>query len=318
MENEKKETNIIIKLLKGILNIACWIISLFIFLVAIIQFSINYTKIGIVFILAGIVINPKLVKLINNKLNNKLNIKNRIIIMIVLFIAFIISLMSDVPDTLNIEEASSNIKNENVVIENIVEEASNIIEEHKCDMKLVNTIEPTCTTEGKLLYECSDKNCDKKEEDILEPLGHTFNKGICTICSTKDSTYVEEPILSDKEKYIQSCNEYTYKEIARNPHEYLNKNVKFTGEVMQVTETKGWFSDVTTVTVLLSVTKNEYDFYEDNVYCTYTYSKNESKILEDDIITIYGVCEGDYSYTSVLGSSITVPKVTIKYLDIHE
>lgn len=256
--------------------------------------------------------------MINKKINNKLNIKNRIIIIILLFIAFIIALMSDVPDTSNVDEVSSNVENENLVVENIVEETSNIIEEHKCDMKLVNTIEPTCTNEGKLLYECSDKNCDKKEEDILEPLGHTFNKGICTICSTKDETYVEESILSDKEKFIQSCNEYTYKEIARNPHEYLNKNVKFTGEVMQVTESKGWFSDVTTVTVLLSVTKNEYDFYEDNVYCTYTYSKNESKILEDDIITIYGVCEGDYSYTSVLGSSITVPKVTIKYLDIHE
>ena len=111
--------------------------------------------------------------------------------------------------------------------------------------------------------------------------------------------------------YKQSCVNYNYKEIARNPDNYKGKKVKFTGEVIQVQE--GFLN---TVVLRINVTKNEYDFYEDTIYCTYTYSENESKILEEDIITLYGECKGDTTYTSIFGQSITIPKVEIKYIEL--
>ena len=50
---------------------------------------------------------------------------------------------------------------------------------------------------------------------------------------------------------------------------------------------------------------------------TYKYSdENESKILEDDIVTIYGICKGDKTYTSVLGSNVTIPSIEVKYWDL--
>lgn len=123
-----------------------------------------------------------------------------------------------------------------------------------------------------------------------------------------------EAKINEEKNFKESCNIYTYKEIARNPNKYKGENVKFTGKVMQVTED---FINSNFITILLQVTKNEYDLYDDTIYCNYTYESGEDKILNDDIITIYGICEGDTSYISVLGSSITVPKINIKYYTLE-
>lgn len=41
--------------------------------------------------------------------------------------------------------------------------------------------------------------------------------------------------------------------------------------------------------------------------------EESDKILEDDIITIWGECDGLYSYESVLGSKVSLPKIDVKY-----
>ena len=40
------------------------------------------------------------------------------------------------------------------------------------------------------------------------------------------------------------------------------------------------------------------------------------RILEDDIITIWGECDGLYSYESVLGSKESLPNIDVKYYSI--
>ena len=122
---------------------------------------------------------------------------------------------------------------------------------------------------------------------------------------------VEETI--SKEEYQELCEEYTYKEIARNPDKFRGKNIVFTGKVIQAQEGIG-----DSVTLRVNMTKNEYGNYEDTVYCTYSYSDEDSKILEDDIIKIYGECQGDTSYTSIFGQKVTLPEIEIKYFDLIE
>lgn len=113
-----------------------------------------------------------------------------------------------------------------------------------------------------------------------------------------------------EDEYKNKCDSYNYEDIARNPQNYKDKYMKFTGEVIQTSEAWG------TVTLRINVTKNEYGFWEDTVYATYKYSENESKILENDIITVYGICKGDKTYTSVLGSSVTIPNIEVAYWDL--
>ena len=40
-----------------------------------------------------------------------------------------------------------------------------------------------------------------------------------------------------------------------------------------------------------------------------------SRLIEEDIIQMYGVLDGSYTYESVFGSSVTVPLFRAKYID---
>lgn len=110
------------------------------------------------------------------------------------------------------------------------------------------------------------------------------------------------------------CKTYTFEELARNPENIKGQKVKLTGEVIQTAES-GWNNSVD---LRINITKGEYGLYSDTIYATYTLPEGADKILEDDIITIWGIAEGDYSYTSVLGSKITLPKINVSYIEIQK
>ena len=155
-------------------------------------------------------------------------------------------------------------------------------------------------------------------------------KSISTSSTAKQETVEEKAAREQREKeareqaerqkqeeeqnYKNACQTYTYKELARNPNNYIGKKVKFTGEVIQVQE-----DFLNSIMLRVNVTKDKYDFWDDTIYVEYTYSSsNENKILEDDIITLYGYFEGEKTYTTVLGSSVTIPSVSAKYITINE
>lgn len=45
--------------------------------------------------------------------------------------------------------------------------------------------------------------------------------------------------------------------------------------------------------------------------------QNDARILEDDIITIYGELTGEKTYTTVMGASMTIPSFSASYVDIE-
>jgi hypothetical protein len=107
-----------------------------------------------------------------------------------------------------------------------------------------------------------------------------------------------------KSSYKASCKQYPYKKIQRKPDKYDGKKIKVSGKVIQVSE--GWFDSVD-----LRVEDSSGNIW----YVEYSYSDGESKILEDDKVTVYGECTGTESYTSVLGNSITIPSIDAKYIE---
>lgn len=134
--------------------------------------------------------------------------------------------------------------------------------------------------------------------------------------SGKTSSHAKQTTESQKlvdaaTQYKSECQSFKYKSVARKPNDYKSKKAKFTGQVSQIEE--NWGSDV----ILLSVTKGEYDTWSDNIYVEYTpKSKDESRILENDIITVYGELNGIKTYTTVLGNSVSIPYFTAQYVDI--
>ena len=97
----------------------------------------------------------------------------------------------------------------------------------------------------------------------------------------------------------------TYSQLARTPDDYLLQMVKFKGKVVQVMEGDE------NVQIRLAVGGS----YDNILYCEYDSSIVSSRILEDDYITVYGISAGLITYTSTLGSSITIPSVLVQKID---
>ena len=115
--------------------------------------------------------------------------------------------------------------------------------------------------------------------------------------------------FSESDNYKAACKETAYKDIARDSNGLIGDYVKFTGEVIQVMEEQK--------TYRMNVTADDYGFYTDTIMFTYNKASDEDRILEKDIITIWGQSTGLVTYDTVLGDRITVPCVDVKYVEIN-
>ena len=138
--------------------------------------------------------------------------------------------------------------------------------------------------------------------------------------STSPNTSKTPPKTDEeiKNEFIAGCQVLTYEEIARNPDNYYGTKAAFTGEVVQVQE-----GILKNVVLRVNVTKQEYQYidtvtWKDTIYVEYKYKDGESKILDDDIVTIYGTLKGSKTYTTVLGASVTIPRLDAKYIILNQ
>lgn len=118
----------------------------------------------------------------------------------------------------------------------------------------------------------------------------------------------QQQIEQEKQEFKDSCNTYTYEQLARNPAEMIGTRVKLVGEVIQT------MYDGNIIQLRVNITK-ENGYYSDTVYVRCIIEGD--RILEDDIITIYGTAMGEVSYTSILGAEITLPYIEAEYVDIN-
>lgn len=139
-------------------------------------------------------------------------------------------------------------------------------------------------------------------------------KSTTTSTTVPPTTKSLEELRSD---YISSCETISFRDLARNPNKHKGEKLKFTGQVIQVQESDSIFGDTTQVDLRINVTKDEYGLWNDTILATVELPEDADKILEDDIITIWGECEGDYTYESVLGSNITLPLINVEYFEIN-
>ncbi|MBZ5946066.1 hypothetical protein [Leuconostoc gasicomitatum] len=99
----------------------------------------------------------------------------------------------------------------------------------------------------------------------------------------------------------------TYEQIARTPDSYEDKKIQFTGKVLQTME-----NDDDSVQIRLAVDGNYDNILLVNIDKSLL---NNSRILEDDLITVSGISKGTVSYKSTSGSKITVPSMDSKVIN---
>ena len=98
-----------------------------------------------------------------------------------------------------------------------------------------------------------------------------------------------------KDKYDSS---YTYGQLARNPDTYAGNLAKVSGKVLQA-DSAG--SD--TYYMRLAMNSD----YDTVIFVTYPKGIIDYRLLEGDIVSVYGTCMGVYSYEAVSGATITIP-----------
>lgn len=122
-----------------------------------------------------------------------------------------------------------------------------------------------------------------------------------------EPTFTLSDIVSD---YKNKCTSYSYDTIARNPDLYKGEKAVFTGEVVQTIESS------IDVAYRVNITETTYG-YKDTIYVSYSGAdKSDGRILDGDIITIWGTINGLKTYDTILGSSITIPSVYAKYVKV--
>ena len=131
--------------------------------------------------------------------------------------------------------------------------------------------------------------------------------------TTEEETSEPIPEIS-KEDYIALCEEVDYKTLARNPDEHIGDNVYMTVKIEQILQ-GGWFDDNQYYRVY---TGDEYGLYYNDEYFMYDFRVDDNmKLLQDDIIKVYGEFAGMEEVKRALsGTKEEVPAIKAKYIEL--
>lgn len=122
----------------------------------------------------------------------------------------------------------------------------------------------------------------------------------------------EKPL--SREEFIASCTEIPYKDIMRNPSDYEGMPICVTLRISQVMDAS-FFSDAKWYHCYSS--NSDYGYYDDEYYVTDDRSEADPKLLEDDVIKIYGTVSGTESVTRAInGTTAEIVKISMMYCDL--
>lgn len=109
-----------------------------------------------------------------------------------------------------------------------------------------------------------------------------------------------------KKTFKKNCKKEKYSSLLRNPDSYFGSNLSFTGKVFQIVEQTDDF-----IELLLDTGNEQY------VHINYYFHDGDSRILENDSITVYGYFYKLFSYTTLLGDNKEVPELSAVYLELN-
>ncbi|MFA9381623.1 MAG: DUF4352 domain-containing protein [Acetanaerobacterium sp.] len=120
----------------------------------------------------------------------------------------------------------------------------------------------------------------------------------------------------DSLEYKALCKEIDCKTLERDPNGFKGTNLKFTGEILQVMEPI-FLSDSITYRVDVSM-DGEGILNNEVIAVEYILPEGASRLLEDDMITLWGESIGLKKYETVLGAAVTIPSIAARYIERAE
>ena len=109
---------------------------------------------------------------------------------------------------------------------------------------------------------------------------------------SKQKEEAEQEQQISEENFKESCQEFNYNTIARNPDEHIGENYTVTVEISQVISETSWFSDYDKY--YKAWTDDGSGYYYDHLIYLMDYMEEENKVnlLEGDIVKVYGTFNG--------------------------
>ncbi len=147
--------------------------------------------------------------------------------------------------------------------------------------------------------ELSDWKIDKPvelKEDATATVTITYGEYICeltVVCADMSES-----------KYKAQCQIVPYNSLLRSPGKYENTYIKITGTVFQIVSeaSSPFYYSVYFIKSGGNLYKVNIDNYD-----------SDTRILEDDTITVWGVYDGIYSYETIRGNSNQIASMTAEY-----
>ena len=143
----------------------------------------------------------------------------------------------------------------------------------------------------------SDSNSDKKEEGQNKQTTTTNEKTQQKVADVKVTA--EENRKNVLEELDQYQTGLTYEQIASDPETYFATKGIFSGRVDQIVKGREFH------TMRLAIDGD----YTKMVKVDFVTEASSRNVLKGDHVTVYGVFEGENTYTSTSGSKITLPHI---------
>jgi len=123
-----------------------------------------------------------------------------------------------------------------------------------------------------------------------------------------DSTETElkNPKLTSAEIKSQALRNISYDDLLRNNQDYVGDIVYYQGEVLQIQNVYG-----DTYILRIGVTKDMF-FYDDPIWVNYA----GSRVLQDDIVDVWGEVKGIMQYEAVLGNQVEIPEINAMLVEV--
>ena len=111
------------------------------------------------------------------------------------------STASSIENSSSVVENSSSIEESSSSVEDSSSSAnsSSSVEAHEHAWEEVSREEPTCTEDGKIIYECE---CGETKEEKISLLGHNMIDGVCERCAKSYSEGLEYVLNADNMSYL--------------------------------------------------------------------------------------------------------------------
>jgi hypothetical protein len=130
--------------------------------------------------------------------------------------------------------------------------------------------------------------------------------------SSEPTVSEAEKAKLDEQQFKENTFNLVYNDVARQPDKFKSQKTYFVGKVEQVMEKNN------DIVLRVNVTPGEYDIWEDTVWVNYTKPEEQDRILEEDIVQIWGTVKGLRTYEAIMGNEVSIPEINAAYITIGE